>query len=96
MTADKQMQDNGTALPAVGSRLDRTVRPLKPCPFCMSDGDRLMELWDNFDAGHIAFVHCTCCGVRGPSVYSENGAGNAVQRARWKWNGRALAWRRSE
>ena len=37
---------------------------LKPCPFCLTDGDeRLIELLDTFDAGHIAHVHCTHCGA---------------------------------
>jgi hypothetical protein len=27
------------------------MKPLKPCPFCLTEGeDRLIELWDTFDA----------------------------------------------
>ena len=66
------------------------MNPLKPCPFCLTDGDeRLIELWDTFDAGHIAHVHCTHCGADGPSVYGEMGAAPTIARARSMWNGRA-------
>ena len=66
------------------------MSPLKPCPFCLTDGDeRLIELWDTFDAGHIAHIHCTRCGADGPSVYGEMGAAPTIARARSMWNGRA-------
>lgn len=66
------------------------MNPLKPCPFCLTDGDdRLIELWDTFDAGHIAHIHCTHCGAYGPSVYGEMGAAPTIARARSMWNGRA-------
>ena len=66
------------------------MNPLKPCPFCLTEGDeRLIELWDTFDAGHIAHIHCTHCGAYGPSVYGEMGAAPTIARARSMWNGRA-------
>jgi len=66
------------------------MNPLKPCPFCLTDGEeRLIELWDTFDAGHIAHIHCTHCGADGPSVYGEMGAAPTIARARSMWNGRA-------
>ena len=66
-----------------------SMTPLKPCPFCLSDGERLLDLWDRFDAGHVAHVHCYKCGASGPSIYSEQSADVAIKRARWAWNGRA-------
>lgn len=51
MTTAKQMQDKGTAQPAVGSRLDRTVRRLldderdDECPRCHGDG---MDPWNDY------------------------------------------------
>jgi len=69
--------------------------PLKPCPFCNTEGeDKLYELSDYFDAGHIGFIHCTHCGVEGPSFYSENGANAALRMARGAWNTRAQEARR--
>lgn len=65
------------------------MKPLKPCPFCLTEGDRLIELWDTFDAGHIAHIHCEHCGADGPSVYGEMGAAATLARARSMWNGRA-------
>lgn len=65
------------------------MKTLKPCPFCLTEGERLIELWDTFDAGHVAHIHCEKCGAFGPSVYSEEGAKIALARARWAWNGRA-------
>lgn len=65
------------------------MKPLKPCPFCLTEGAKLIELWDTFDAGHIAHIHCGHCGADGPSVYSEMGAEPAIARARSMWNGRA-------
>lgn len=66
------------------------MNALKPCPFCLTDGDeRLIELWDTFDAGHIAHIHCTHCGANGPSVYGEMGAAPTIARVRSMWNGRA-------
>lgn len=66
------------------------MNPLKPCPFCLTEGeDRLIELCDTFDAGHIAHIHCTHCGANGPSVYGEMGAAPTIARARSMWNGRA-------
>lgn len=63
---------------------------LDACPFCGAVGDeRLIDLWDGFDAGHIAHVHCTSCGADGPSIYSEYGADVAIKRARYGWNGRS-------
>lgn len=58
---------------------------LKPCPFCGTAGERLIDLWDKFDAGHIAHVHCEKCGADGPSIYSEQDADTAIKRARWAW-----------
>ena len=67
-------------------------RDLKPCPFCGTEGaDRLYDLWNYFDAGHIAYVHCTHCGADGPSEYSEASADQAIKQARGKWNTRAAA-----
>ena len=34
------------------------MTPLKPCPFCLTEGATLVELWNSFDAGHIAHIHC--------------------------------------
>lgn len=66
------------------------MNPLKPCPFCSTEGEeRLIELWNTFDAGHIAHIHCEHCGACGPSVYSEMSAQAAISRARAMWNGRA-------
>lgn len=66
------------------------MKPLQACPFCgVSGDDRLYELWDRFDAGHIAHIHCTACGADGPSIYSECSADTAIKRARWAWNGRS-------
>lgn len=65
------------------------MKPLKPCPFCLTEGTKLIELWDNFDAGHIAHIHCEHCGADGPSVYGEMGAEPTIARARSMWNGRA-------
>lgn len=63
---------------------------LKPCPWCWTDGDGLFDLWDRFDAGHIAHVHCTHCGADGPSVYSEISACHAIKQARNRWNSRMV------
>jgi len=65
------------------------MTPLKPCPFCLTEGAKLIELWDTFDAGHIAHIHCTHCGADGPRVYGEMGAAPTIARARSMWNGRA-------
>ena len=62
---------------------------LEPCPFC--GARRTVELWDRFDAGHIAYLHCEGCGANGPSVYSESGAEAALVGARKGWNGRCAA-----
>lgn len=67
---------------------------LKPCPFC--GAKRTVELWDQFDAGHIAYLHCEACGTNGPSVYSDGGAEVALVRARHGWNGRSVAIAASE
>jgi hypothetical protein len=64
---------------------------LKPCPFCLAEGSRLIELWDSFDAGVIAHIHCEHCGADGPSVYGEMGAAGTIMRARAMWNARAVA-----
>ncbi len=61
---------------------------LLPCPWCRADGDRLFDLWDRFDAGTVAHVHCTRCGAYGPSVYSEASANDAIRQARGRWNAR--------
>ena len=65
------------------------MNPLKPCPFCLTEGAKLIELWDLFDAGIVAHIHCEHCGADGPSVYSEMGATAAILRSRSMWNGRA-------
>ena len=67
------------------------MKPLKPCPFCLTEGDdRLIELWDLFDAGIVAHIHCEHCGADGPSIYCEvGGVDAALFRARSMWNGRA-------
>ena len=64
---------------------------LKPCPWCWTDGDALFDLWDRFDVGHIAHVHCTHCGADGPSCYSETSADDAIKQARHRWNSRMVA-----
>lgn len=61
---------------------------LQPCPFCLTADERLIELWDVFDAGHIAHIHCEKCGCRGPSVYSDHSADAALTHARRMWNQR--------
>ena len=58
---------------------------LKPCPFCGHSGEWLTELWDRFDAGHIAHVHCQKCGADGPSMYGEVSAQATVDAARAAW-----------
>ena len=55
----------------------------RPCPFCGEH--RAVELWDLFDAGHIAHLHCEKCGADGPSIYSEKGASDAIRRSRQAW-----------
>ena len=65
------------------------MNPLKPCPFCLTDGDeRLIELWDTFDAGHIAHVHCTQCGADGPGRV----AGPEDGRNEWSYTQAKQAW----
>lgn len=65
---------------------------MKPCPFCLST--RVIELWDKFDAGHIAWIYCEKCGARGPSCYSEvcrrgmSSADTAITEARAAWDRR--------
>jgi Lar family restriction alleviation protein len=60
-----------------------------PCPFCGTRGDsRLLDLWDAFDAGTIAHMHCTKCGADGPSIYSERSPDDAISKARSAWNRR--------
>ena len=61
---------------------------LMPCPFCASLPERLVELWDSFDAGTIAHIHCEKCGADGPSIYSEVNANESLRRARKAWNSR--------
>ncbi len=68
-----------------------TGATLKPCPWCRTEGAGLFDLWDSFDAGHIAHVHCTHCSADGPSVYSEQGAASAIKQARHRWNSRMVA-----
>ncbi len=63
---------------------------LAPCPFGGTDGERLIELWDRFDAGHIAHIHCMKCGAFGPSFYSEAGAQDAIRQAIEGWQRRQL------
>lgn len=60
--------------------------PLKPCPFCFRSAT--VELWDTFDAGHIAYLHCESCGARGPSFYSKRGHEDALRMAREAWGRR--------
>jgi hypothetical protein len=76
----------------VDPRQERRMTPLKPCPFCLTEGAKLIELWDTFDAGHIAHIHCEHCGADGPSVYGEMGANPTIMRARSMWNGRAAPY----
>lgn len=72
------------------------MKPLKPCPFCLTEGAKLIELWDLFDAGIVAHIHCEHCGADGPSIYCEvGGADAALFRARSMWNGRPSATRMS-
>jgi hypothetical protein len=61
---------------------------LKPCPFCAADGEWMMDLFDTFDAGHIAYVRCGRCDSAGPSKYSEVSAQDAANEARVMWNRR--------
>lgn len=49
-----------------------------------------MELWDSFDAGHVAHIHCDRCGSFGPSIYSEISAQDAINKARAQWNERKV------
>ena len=72
--------------------MGRLMTPLKPCPFCLTEGAKLIELWNSFDAGHIAHIHCEHCGADGPSVYGESGAAPTIARARSMWNGRAVRY----
>ena len=66
------------------------MKPLKPCPFCLTEGAKLIELWDLFDAGIVAHIHCEHCGADGPSIYCEvGGVDAALALARSVWNGRA-------
>lgn len=63
---------------------------LKQCPWCRTTGnERLYELTERFDGGHIAYIHCTHCGCRGPSEYNEESAAAAISDARAAWNRRA-------
>lgn len=59
---------------------------MKPCPFCSAN--RTIELWDTFDAGHIAWAYCETCGARGPSRYSEISADTAISEAVAAWDRR--------
>lgn len=59
---------------------------MKPCPFCAAN--RAIELWDTFDAGHIAWAYCERCGARGPSRYSEISADAAISEATAAWDRR--------
>jgi hypothetical protein len=69
------------------------MSPLKPCPFCLTEGAKLIELWDLFDAGIVAHIHCEHCGADGPSIYCEvGGVDAALARARSMWNGRAVRY----
>ena len=47
-----------------------------------------MDLWEYFDAGTIAYVHCSKCGTKGPSMYREKSAHTAIEAAREAWNTR--------
>ena len=81
-----QSNDTTTSPPQhVGSTAELGAS-LRPCPWCRASGAFLMDLWDTFDAGHIAHVHCSRCGAFGPSVYGEKGAPGAVRHARNLWN----------
>ena len=59
---------------------------MKPCPWCGTRGEGLFELWDAFDGGYIAHVHCSRCGANGPSCYSEPRADEAIKQAWQRWN----------
>jgi hypothetical protein len=59
---------------------------MKPCPWCGTCGQSLFELWDAFDGGYIAYVHCSRCGANGPSCYSEPRADEAIAQAWRRWN----------
>lgn len=62
---------------------------LRPCPFCGAGGEHVVfPLWDVFDDGHIACIHCSRCGARGPSEFSDAGASIAVEAAQAAWNRR--------
>ena len=58
------------------------MKPLKPCPFCLTEGAKLIELWDLFDAGIVAHIHCEHCGADGLSIYCEVGGVDASWRGR--------------
>jgi Lar family restriction alleviation protein len=63
---------------------------MKPCPFC--GYLQPIELFDVFDAGHIAHLHCERCGADGPSVYvygmDRASLDEALSRARRAWDKR--------
>ena len=61
---------------------------LSRCPFCNAGEDRLVDLWNSFDAGHIAHVHCEQCGADGPSIYQESPLSDLLIKARKAWNRR--------
>lgn len=61
----------------------------KPCPFCGENRQEcLLELFDWFDAGHIAHIHCHRCMAKGPEIYSEISSQDAIQRSKEAWNRR--------
>ena len=51
-------------------------------PVCLTEGAKLIELWDLFDAGIVAHIHCEHCGADGPSIYCEVGGVDALALAR--------------
>jgi NTP pyrophosphatase (non-canonical NTP hydrolase) len=69
------------------------TRYLQPCPWCGTVGEPLCDLWEAFDGGHIAHVHCAKCGADGPSIYTEEGSDAAISEARVQWNERSVLMR---
>lgn len=67
---------------------DPPMVPLSPCPFCGTEGGRLVEVCETIADGHVAHIHCEHCGADGPSVYSQRGPDPTAMRAQARWNAR--------